>query len=179
MSTTSKRNTLFDISCPDPVLQIQIFEQLLELDLPQLQVVYNNYRKPTTNKFLLFAEGYYQILMTVNEIGNLTNSIYLSNGILSDFFIHLEDVDSIFRNSDATNAYRSLKNKILDSINIVHIHVRNKPGNDGRRMALSIFQQTVEKDGKREQWIVFETPDIDAIAKKIVQCMSTLCEPSE
>lgn len=174
MSTPTK-NTLFDISCPDLTIQTRVFEGLLALDKLKAQEVWVEHKKPTTNRFVVYGRGYHEILSVVKEISLSTNPIHISNGLLSEFFIAMEDLDRVLSSNDPTNAYNILKKDILDFINIVHIHVRSMPGNDGRRMALSVLRRTVNEDILTERWIVFKTPDIDDIAKKIVECIGIEC----
>lgn len=177
--STNTKNTLFDISCPDPAIQARFFEGLLKFDKLSPKGVLMGSKKPTTNRFVVYGRGYHEILSVVKEIALSTNPIHISNGLLSEFFIEMEDLDRILGSNDPTNAYIILKKDILDSINIVHIHLRSMPGNDGRRMALSVLRKTVNEYISNERWIVFENSDIDDIAKKIEECIATARQSSE
>jgi len=169
VSTT--KNTLFDISCPDPTLRTHVFEGLLALDLLNANPVRYLYENITWNRFLQYGQGHHAILQAVEHVRVSTNPIHLSDGLLSEFFIMSETLDQDVENSNATDAYCSLKKDVLKYIDIVHVHIRFGPGNNGRRMALSLLHQTVEKQGYSERWITSETSDIDTISKTIVQCM--------
>ncbi len=171
MSTTTK-NTLFDISCPDPVLRDKVYRELIDLDVLQANPVSFAYQKLQSNHFLHYGQGHFAFLEAVNWIKVSTNPINISNGLLSEFFILIESLDQTREDNMATDAYSYIKNIALSSVNIVHIHIRFMPGNNGRRMALSLLQQTV-KANSNEQWFTFETPDVDAISKQIIELMQS------
>ena len=169
MSTTKK--TLVDISCPDKVLRNRVFDQLLSLDILQASPVLFDSAEVPNNYYLQCGQGYHNIVDAVRQIRTSTNSIHISDGLLSEFFIKMQRIAESTKDPAPINAYRWLKEGVLDHIDIVHIHIRCMPGNDIRRMILSLLPNTFKKDESRERWIVFETPDVDAISKQIIECV--------
>ncbi len=168
---STKNNTLFDISCPDPVLRSQVFDELSALDILQAHPIPSTYKDMRWNNFLQYSQGHYTVLEAMNWIKVSSNPINVSNGLLSEFFIIAEALDQKLGGSAAKDAYRHLRDKILQKIDVVHIHIRSMPGNDVRRMSLSALHQTVDIANPNEQWLTFETPDIDAISKQIIKRM--------
>lgn len=123
-----------------------------------------------SNNFLQYGQGHYAILEAVRQIRISTNPIHISDGLLSEFFIMMQKLAESAKDPAPINAYRWLRDEVLNYIDLVHIHIRCMPGNDLRRMALSIIPKTVTEDSSAERWIVFERPDIAAIASKIMSC---------
>ncbi|MBC7981757.1 hypothetical protein H7X65_01625 [Candidatus Parcubacteria bacterium] len=165
-------NTLFDISSPDPAVQNLVFEALKNVDILHANAI----RLPEIafdgpSRFFVYGEKHHATLQAVGKVKRSTNSIHLGYGVLSDFFISLEETDAFSEDSPTTRAFRLLKKKILEQIRVVHIHIKAFPGNDTRRMSLSMLRRAVDQKSPNEHWVTFETPDIDAIAKSILQFM--------
>ena len=100
-----------------------------------------------------------------------TSPIHVGNGLFSEFFITLDEMDQHAYYSDAKNGYRYLKECVLGGINIVNIHIKSSPAhNIGRRMPLSRFHESV-KANPNEKWFYFDQPNISAIQKQIIECM--------
>jgi hypothetical protein len=174
VSTTT--NTLFDISSPDQALQRQIFDELCLLDMLQANPILVEYRRYQQNPFLEYGQGHYAISRTVDDVEKSTNPIHIGNGIFSDFFILMDNMSHESECSRSKDAYCYLKKNMLvptRSVRVVHIHVRGdrRSENMFRNMSLSLLHNTVDGKNPNEQWFTFETPDINAIFKQIIECM--------
>ena len=170
VSTTTK-NTLFDVSSPDAGLQTEVFEVLSKLDVPQMSPVKLKPRILKSNRFLIFAGGFHEILNVAEAVKISTSPIHVGNGLLSEFFIKLDEMDHHAECSDAKYAFRYFKECVLLGIRVINIHIKSSPAhNVGRRMALSLYRESVRSNGL-EKWFYFDQTNISVIQKQIIECM--------
>jgi len=150
---------------------------LSELDILNANPVrFEFYKDIRSNTFLRYGQCHHAMLMAVENVSKSTNPLHISDGLLSEFYIIADELDNEWDRdgSMCKDAYGALKKQALLSINIVHIHIRTRVslGNDRRRGSLSLLLNESQMSKPEERMFVYETIDIDAISKQIIECMS-------
>jgi hypothetical protein len=85
-------------------------------------------------------------------------------------------VDSFTNSSEAKDAYRGIEDGFQKHARVIHVHIKSNPVQHvTERMALNLLHVAVGcRKVEYQRWFVFDKPDILAIQKQIIRCMSEM-----